>query len=113
MQRSTIIAATASAALVLVLLLTVLSKRWWVQRIRAKWNMTRWVLDPVLNRWVLETMEYRKDLSGYTLKELINDYRNGQRGWSLLADGDIPVPVNTTMFNSPLGPGIVDNRNQG
>lgn len=106
-KQARIIVWSSAAVLVALLLLTVLSKRWWVQRIRSKWVMNRFVFDDVVGRWIPEVTDYRdNDLGRYTIAELASTWLNGEEGWYRQGE-EPPAPPTAPFWQQPLGVPIV------
>ena len=102
MKRNTIAIGIGAALLVALLLFTVARKQWWVNRIRARWVMNRFVFDDVVGRWIPEVSDYRDDLSGHTLASLINTWQNGEPGWYRVGE-EPPAPPSVPFYQQPLG----------
>lgn len=103
-----IVLAVGAVALVAVLLLTVLRKRWWVDRIRAKWVMNTFSWDDEFRRWIPEVIDYQNNaMHRYQLADLIRAYFQGEPGWYLQGAEPPPLPANIPLGSGPLGVGIV------
>lgn len=93
-------------ALMIIAVLTVGSKRWWIARIRARWDMKRWVYDDQVGRWVLDVQEYGSDPSKYQLADLIRTYYAGSEGWTRNGE-EKPAPDSSVARVGPTGVPIV------
>lgn len=103
MKPRTVYLSVGLAVVVGLLLYTVLRKRWWVDRIRARWVMNRFVFDEVVGRWIPEVTDYRNDdLGKFSLATLIATWRNGEPGWYRQGEEPPPIPV-MPMYQGPLG----------
>jgi hypothetical protein len=108
-QRRTIILGISITALVVLLLFTLLSKRWWIARIRGRWVMNRYVWDEVVKRWMPEVSDFQDNaLDRYTLGYLATTYINGEPGWYKQGE-EPPAPPAFPPGRGPLGVGIVVN----
>lgn len=102
MKKRTLVIGIGAALVVALLLFTVARKQWWVNRIRARWVMNRFVFDDVVGRWIPEVSDYKDDLSEHTLASLIATWRNGEPGWYRVGE-EPPAPPAMPMYSGPFG----------